>query len=71
MVHIENGQKADHAEVTLSLDELRVLVHRLAPEGSFLHHQAEGLLPDGHEEIADHLSEELRRFHDRHMNRTS
>ncbi|MFD5451686.1 hypothetical protein [Streptomyces sp. NPDC127100] len=54
-----------HIGVRLGVDELRVLVHRLAPEGSFLKHMARGLLPDNDEVIADELSELLRRTHDR------
>jgi hypothetical protein len=67
---IENVPQPDRAAITVSLDELRILVHRLAPEGTFLRHQAGKLLPEGHEVIAEELAETLRRFHDRGMRRT-
>lgn len=70
MPTIRNTHTADQAELTLSLDELRILVHRLAPKDSFLHHRAEALLPAGHEETAEELAECLRRFHDRQMRRS-
>lgn len=70
MVHIENGPEPNYAALVVSIEELRILVHRLAPEDTFLHHRAGDLLPDGHEQIADDMLEKLRRFHDRDMNRT-
>lgn len=68
---IENTEESGRAQITVSLDELRVMIHRLAAKDSFLRGRAESqdLLPEGHEEIADDLSETLRRFHDRRMNR--
>lgn len=71
MVHIEHTPEPDQVRLTVSLDELRVLVHRLAPEDSFLRDRATTLLPETHEGIAEDLSERLRHFHDRRMNRTS
>lgn len=71
MVHIEHALEPDQVKLIVSLDELRVLVHHLAPEDSFLRDRATNLLPEAHEEIAEDLSEQLRRFHDRRMNRTS
>jgi hypothetical protein len=67
-VDIDPGQRTK-AVVSLQLDELRVLVHRLSPEGSFIHGRAAQLLPENHEQIADDMAEKLRRFHDRDMRR--
>lgn len=69
MVHIENGTEPGTVKLVVTTEELRTLVHRLAPEDSFLRHRAEGLLPEDHEQIADDLSEKLRRFHDKSMRR--
>jgi hypothetical protein len=67
---IRNSSEPDQVELTLTLEELRVMVHRLAPRGSFLRKRAEAFLPEGHRKMADDLSEKLRRFHDRGMNRS-
>lgn len=69
MADIRNTGEPNQAELTVSLDELRVLVHRLAPEDSFLRQRAKDLIPEEHDRIAEALSETLRRFHDREMNR--
>ncbi|MCP9209538.1 hypothetical protein [Streptomyces cucumeris] len=69
MADIRHAPELNRVELSIHIDELRVMVHRLAPGGSFLHWRAEGFLPEEHERIAEELSEVLRRFHDRGMRR--
>jgi hypothetical protein len=59
-------KKVTSLKVTLEIgvEELRVMVHRLSPDGSFLRGRAENILPENHEEIADELAELLRKTHD-------
>lgn len=65
MAHIQRAAEVEQAgTLTISLSELRILMHRLAPEDSSLRERAEPLLPEGHEQIARDLSEQLDRFHD-------
>lgn len=70
MAQVSKGSQTCRVQLLVSVEELRVLVHRLTPEGTFLRHRSEGLLPDGHEELASDLAEQLRRFHDRDLDYT-
>lgn len=56
-----------YIDLKVSVDELRTLVHRLAPDDSFLKAQAEALLPKDHEQLAEDMSDVLRVLHDRKL----
>lgn len=52
-----------YVDLRIGVQELRVLVHRLAEDGSYIHGQARKLLPENHEEIAEEISDKLRTVH--------
>lgn len=60
-----------YVDLRIDVTELRVLVHRLAADGSLLKERAESLLPEHHEMIASELAETLRIAHDRSELRTT
>lgn len=54
-----------YVDLRINVTELRVLMHRLAADGTYTKHRAEQLLPEHHEMIASELTEILRLAHDR------
>lgn len=60
-----------YVDLRIDVTELRVMVHRLAADGSFLKKRAEGFLPEHHEMVASDLAEILRTAHDRSELRTT
>lgn len=60
-----------YVDIRIDVTELRVMMHRLAADGSFLKIRAERLLPEHHEMVASDLAETLRIAHDRSDLRTT
>lgn len=54
----------DVVTLEIGVDELRVLLHRLAPSKSTAKSRAEALLPENSDAIANELWDILQRIHD-------